>query len=410
MTAMRLTTLESGLRVASHAMPDLQTAAVGLFAEVGSRDEPEALNGIAHLFEHMVFKGAGGRSARAISEAIEEVGGDLNAATERDATSFTASIMAEHLPLAVELISDMILRPHFAETDLEREKDVVFQELAEARDTPSDMVFDQLWSAAYEGQALGRSILGEEPTIGSVTVADLHQWRDTHYRGEDVALVAAGRVDHDQLVELAQQHLAALPPGPKAAHELARFVGGTRIGRHPTEQAQLTLAFPGPPDTAPDYYAARLFSDIVGSGASSRLFQQVREDRGLAYSVSSTLHPYADTGLFYIYAATARSQAAAAMQLIEGIVRDTPLTATQRELDRVRTQARAGLLMSLETPWGQAHYVARQLAVHGRLVDPAEVVDRLLAVTLEETCAAGARMIAGPCARATIGMPAARAA
>ena len=205
-------------------------------------------------------------------------------------------------------------------------------------------------------------------------------------------------------------HFAALPPGPKAAHEIATFVGGARIGRHPTEQAQLTLAFPAPCDTAPDYYAARLFSDIVGSGASSRLFQQVREDRGLAYSVSSTLHPYADTGLFYIYAATARSQAAAALQLIEEIVRDTPLTATQRELDRVRTQARAGLLMSLETPWGQAHYVARQLAVHGRLVDPAEVIEKLLAVTLEDVQAAGAEMISGPCARATIGMPAARAA
>ena len=410
MSAMRLTTLSSGLRVASHAMPDLQTAAVGLFAEVGSRDEPPALNGIAHLFEHMVFKGAGGRSAREISEAIEEVGGDLNAATERDATSFTASIMAEHLPLAVELISDLILRPHFAATDLEREKDVVFQELAEARDTPSDMVFDQLWSAAFDGQPLGRSILGEEPTIGAVTVPDLHHWRDAHYRGEDVALVAAGRVDHDQLVALAEAHLATLPPGAKADHAAASFVGGTRIGRHPSEQAQLTLGFPAPCDTAPDYYAARLFSDIVGSGASSRLFQQVREDRGLAYAVSSTLHPYADTGLFYIYAGTARSQAAAALQLIEEIVSEAPATLTQRELDRVRTQARAGLLMSLETPWGQAHYVARQLAVHGRLVDPTEVIDRLLAVTLDDVCTAGARMVGGACARATIGMPAARAA
>ena len=410
MTAMRLTTLDNGMRVASHAMPDLQTAAVGLFAEVGSRDEPAALNGIAHLYEHMVFKGAGGRSARDISEAIEEVGGDLNAATDRDSTSFTASVMAEHVPLAVELIADMILRPHFADLDLEREKDVVYQELAEARDTPSDMVFDELWAVAFEGQPLGRSILGEEPTIGAVTVADLCHWRDTHYRGDDVALVAAGRVDHDQLVELAQRHLAALPPGPKAAHEIARFVGGKRIGRHPTEQAQLTLGFPAPSDTALDYYAARLFSDIVGSGASSRLFQQLREDRGLAYSVSAHVHPYADLGLFYLYAATSRAQAAAAIELAEEVVRETASSATQRELDRVRTQARAGLLMSLETPWGQAHYVARQLAVHGRLVDPAEVVERLLAVTLDEVREAGARMLSGPCATATIGVPAAVAA
>src|SRR5688572_23660484 len=196
---MKLTTLPNGLRVASREMPGIETAAVGLYADTGSRFESERLNGIAHLFEHMVFKGAGGRSARDISEAIEEVGGDLNAATERDATSFTATVMAEHVPLAVELISDMVLRPHFADGDLEREKDVVFQELAEARDTPSDMVFDQLWSAAFEGQALGRSILGEEPTIAAVTVTDLCHWRDTHYRAEDVALVAAGKVDHDRL-------------------------------------------------------------------------------------------------------------------------------------------------------------------------------------------------------------------
>jgi predicted Zn-dependent peptidase len=410
MTAMRLTTLASGLRVASHSMPDLQTAAVGLFADVGSRAEPAALNGIAHLFEHMVFKGAGGRSARDISEAIEEVGGDLNAATERDATSFTATIMAEHLPLAVELIADMILRPHFAEIDLEREKQVVFQELAEARDTPSDMVFDELWAAAFEGQGLGRSILGEEPTIAAVTVADLCYWRDLHYRGAGVALVAAGKVDHDALVALAEGRFPALLPGAPPGNEPARFVGGTRHGRHATEQAQLTLGFPGPSDRALDYYAARLFSDIVGSGASSRLFQQVREDRGLAYSVSSTLHPYDDCGLFYIYAATSRRQAAAALQLIEEIVAGTPASLTQRELDRVRNQARAGLLMSLETPWGQAHYVARQLAVHGRLVDPGEVVEALLAVTLDEVREAGERMIAGPCARATIGVPAARAA
>ena len=410
MTAIRLTTLANGLRIATHSMPDLQTAAVGLFTEVGSRDEPAALNGIAHLFEHMVFKGAGGRSARDLNEAIEEVGGDLNASTERDATNFTATVMAEHVPLAVELISDLILRPHFAEIDLEREKDVVLQELAEARDTPGDMVFDALWAAAFEGQSLGRSILGEEPTIGAVTVADLQHWRDLHYRGDDVSLVAAGKVDHDQLVELAERHLAAIPAGPKGAHEVARFVGGTRVVRHPTEQAQLTLGFAGPSDNAPDYYAARLFSDIVGGGASSRLFQQVREDRGLAYSVSSTLHPYADIGMFYVYAATSRRQAAAAMQLIEEIVHGTVSSVTQRELDRVRTQARAGLLMSLETPWGQAHYVARQLAVHGRLVDPAEVIEQLLAVKLDDVCAVGARMVAGPGARATIGMPAARAA
>ena len=407
---MRLTTLDSGLRVASHAMPGLQTAAVGLFADVGSRHEPASVNGIAHLFEHMVFKGAGGRSAREISEAIEDVGGDLNACTERDGTSFTATIMAEHLPLAVELIADLVQRPHFTPAELEREKEVVLQELGEARDTPGDIIFDNLWSAAFGDQPIGRSILGDEESVRRVTVDNLHAWRSEQYRTGSLILAAAGKVDHDRLVALAGQRFADLPEGRLADPAPAHFTGGINTNRQSSEQAHLTLAFPAPAIRDPDYYAARLFVDIVGGGASSRLFQQVREDRGLAYSINSALQPYEDVALFYVYAATARREAAAAARLIEQVIAETAQDATQRELDRVRTQSRAGLLMSLETPWGQANYLARVLTSWGRLVDPAEVTAQIAAVTLDEVRSVGARMIAGPVARATIGMPAARAA
>jgi predicted Zn-dependent peptidase len=407
---MKLTTLPNGLRVASREMPGIETAAVGLYADAGSRNEPARLNGIAHLFEHMVFKGAGGRSARAISEAIEDVGGDLNACTERDATSFMASVMAEHLPLGIELIADMILNPHFTEAELEREKDVVLQELGEARDTPNDIIFDDLWSAAFEDQPLGRSILGDEGSIEAVTVDDLHDWRTGQYRGGSLALVAAGKVDHEALVALAQQYLGGLPAGEIGPHEPARFTGGTRVGRGSSDQAHLALGLAGPAQRDPDHYAARLFSDIVGGGMSSRLFQQVREERGLAYSVYTMLHPFADTGLFYVYAATAREESARAAALIDEILAGTPETLTQRELDRVRTQARAALLMSMESSWGQAHYLARMLSAYRRLVDPSEVVARLEAVTLDEVREAGRKMLAGPRARATIGFPAVRAA
>src|SRR5687768_5051849 len=210
---MKLTTLPNGLRVASREMPGIETAAVGLYADTGSRFEPARLNGIAHLFEHMVFKGAGGRSAREISEAIEDVGGDLNAATDRDSTSFTASVMAEHIPLGVELISDLIQKPHFTPHELEREKQVVLQELGEARDTPSDLIFEDLQAAAFTDQPLGRSILGSEESIEAIRIEDLHAWRETQYRGGTLSLVAAGKVDHDRLVELAEKHLGSLPPG-----------------------------------------------------------------------------------------------------------------------------------------------------------------------------------------------------
>jgi predicted Zn-dependent peptidase len=407
---MKLTSLPNGLKVASREMPAIETAAVGLYAESGSRHEPERLNGIAHLFEHMVFKGAGGRSAREISEAIEDVGGDLNACTDRDGTSFMASVLAEHVSLGVELVSDLVLKPHFDADDLEREKDVVLQELGEARDTPSDIIFDELWSAAFADQPLGRPVLGDESSIAAISVGDLQGWRSGLGRGGSLMLVAAGKVEHERLVDLAHEHLGSVPAGTVAAPEAARFTGGTRVGRAAADQAHLALAFPAPAQLDRDYFAARLFSDLVGGGMSSRLFQQVREERGLAYSVYSQLHPYADAGIFYIYAATARRESAAAAQLIEDIVQEAAQSATQREVDRVRTQSRAALLMSIESPWGQAHYLARQLAVHGRLVEPAEVVAELDAVTVDAVREAGVRMLAGARARATIGFPAVRAA
>ncbi|HEY0625688.1 MAG TPA: pitrilysin family protein [Allosphingosinicella sp.] len=407
---MKLTTLPNGLRVASREMSGVETAAVGLYADTGSRYEPARLNGIAHLFEHMVFKGAGDRSAREISEAIEDVGGDLNAATDRDSTSFMASVMAEHVPLGIELISDMILRPHFSDKELEREKDVVLQELGEARDTPNDIIFDDLLSVAFADQPLGRSVLGDEDSIAAITVPDLRLWRDSQYRAESLMLVAAGKVEHDRLTELADNAFGALPSGTIAEPERAVFTGGDRVGRAACDQAHLALGYCGPAQLDADYYAARLFSDIVGGGMSSRLFQQLREERGLAYSVYAHLMPWRDTGLFSIYAATARNQSAAAAQLIEEVVTDATETITDREVARVRTQAKAGLLMSLESPWGQASYVARQLALHGRLVETSEVVAALEAVTTEDVRAAGRKMLAGPRARATIGFPAVRAA
>ena len=407
---MKLTTLDNGLRVASRSMPGFETVAVGLYADVGSRHEPARLNGIAHLYEHMVFKGAGARSARELNEAVEDVGGDLNAATDREGTNFTASLLAEHLPLGIELLSDMILRPHFKAEDLAREKEVVLQELSEAHDTPSDIIFDDLWAAAFPDQPLGRSVLGEEASIAAVTTDDLHDWRMQQYRAGSLFLVAAGKVDHDQLVALARARLADLPDGTIAAPEPARFAGGTRASRPRADQAHIAAAYAAPAILDPDYYAARLFSDMVGSGASSRLFHEVREERGLAYSVWSSLQPYSESGIFYFYAATARREAAAAAALIGEIVADAAETATQRELDRAKAQAKAGLLMSLESAWGQAHYVARQLSMLGRLVEPAEVVRAIDAVTLDALRAAGARMLAGPRASATIGVRAVRAA
>ena len=407
---MKLTTLANGLKVASRTMPGAETAAISLHAEIGSRHEPALINGVAHLFEHMVFKGAGDRNAREISEAIEDVGGELNAATDRDSTVFTASVLPEHVGLGLELIADMVQRPHFAAADLEREKDVVLQELGEARDTPNDIIFDDLHMAAFAEQPLGRSVLGDEASIEAIALADLHSWRESRYRAGNLSLVAAGKVDHDRLVDLAEAMLGSLPDGEIEAPEQARFTGGNRVGRGHGDQAHLALGFAAPALFDDLSYAARLFADIAGGGASSRLFQQLREERGLAYSVWASFQPWRDCGLVSVYAAIARTQSAPAAQLVEQVLADTAATATDRELARVKTQAKAALLMWLESPWGQANYLARQVATYGRLVEPSEIVARIDSVTLDQVRAAGAQMLSGPRARATIGFPAVRAA
>ncbi|WP_300973096.1 pitrilysin family protein [Sphingomonas sp. LHG3406-1] len=402
----RISHLANGLTVISRPMPGLETASIALFAGAGSRHEEARVNGLAHLFEHMVFKGAGGRSARQISEAIEDVGGELNACTERDQTSFTAAVLGDHVPLAVELLGDLVARPQFDPDELAREAEVVLQELAEAEDTPSDIIFDHLWSQAFAEQPLGRSILGSEESVRGIGRDDLTGWRDRHYRGGSMVLSAAGAVEHEALVALAERHLGELQAGEAPEAEPARFTPRVRRDPAKADQAQLTAGYEAPGQKAEDYLAARLFADIAGGGASSRLFQAVREERGLAYTVSAGLHPHDEIGLLHVHAATSRKQGAAAQALIEEVLRDAAETLGQRELDRARIQIRAGLAMALETPWGQAAQAARQWLVHGRLIGREELAAKLAALDVEQVRAAGARMLAGEPARATLGLAA----
>jgi predicted Zn-dependent peptidase len=407
---MQLTTLANGLRVASRPMRSVETIAVGLYAATGSRNEPAHLNGIAHLFEHMVFKGAGGRSSREISELVEDVGGDLNASTDRELTAFYLSLLAENLELGVKLLADLTQRPHFDATHLELEKKVVLQELAEARDTASDIVFDLLQEAAFDAQPLGRSVLGDERTIGSVTVDDLHDWLGAQYAPSKLVLVAAGKLEHDRLVDLAQAAFGGMAVRPSPARSESRFTGGRRFGRRKSAQAHIALAMAAPEWSASDAYASQMFADVVGVGSSSRLFQQLREEQGLAYSVAAGAQNYADAGLFWCYVASDRADAGLVHREIERVLAEAAAGLEQRELERARALAKAGMMMSLESCWGQASYLATRLLREDRLVEPAEIVARLDAVTLDEVRAAGANMLAGPRALACVGAKLALAA
>lgn len=398
-----VTTLANGLRVVSYATPGAETAALGVYADTGSRFEEPALNGVAHLFEHMVFKGTGTRSARTIAESIEDVGGQLNAYTARDMTAFHARVLADDVPLGLELIADLIRAPRFDAEDLAREKDVVLSELGEARDTPDDIVFDHLQEAAYPDQPLGRSILGSEASIAAIEPEHLRSWLDAQFRGPSCVLAAAGKVDHDALVRMAESLLGDLPTGTQPGSERAIYAGGIRHDRRKFEQTHLTFGYEAAAHRDADYYPLTLFATAAGGGMSSRLFQELREERGLAYSVYSTLTSYADTGLFSVYLATANNNAARAGALGIEVLGECAEGLDEAELARAKAQLKAGLLMSLEGCAGQAEYIARQMLIHGAPVPPADVLARVDACTVEEVRAAAKRMLAGPVARAHVG-------
>ncbi len=407
---MALTILPNGLRVASRPMLSVETVAVGLYAPTGSRYEPERLNGIAHLFEHMVFKGAGGRSAREISELVEDVGGDLNASTDRELTAFYATLLAPDLELGVRLLADLVRRPHFDPRHLELEKQVVLQELAEARDTPSDMVFEHLQEAAFPRQPLGRSVLGSEASIRDISADDLREWLSSHYGPSNLVLVAAGKLEHQQLVDLAEQAFGEVQACEPPTATKAQFVGGKRFERRRSDQAHIAIATVAPAWGAPDAYASQLFADVVGASSSSRLFQQLREERGLAYSVAAGVQHFTGTGMLWAYVAAHRENADLVREEVERVLAEAAAGLDQRELQRARAMAKAGMMMSLESCWGQASYLATRLLREGQLAEPSELISRIDAVTLEEVRGAGAHMLAGPRAIASVGAKLALAA
>ncbi|WP_380872570.1 peptidase M16 [Sphingomonas sp. DBB INV C78] len=406
----RLHRLANGLTVAVEPMGGVETLAVGLYADVGARSEPDGLGGLAHMVEHMVFKGAGSRDARAIAEDIEDVGGSLNAWTARDHTVFHARLLADDLALGVGMIADLVRVPHFDEGELEREKAVVLSELGEARDTPDDIVFDHLQSAAFPGQPLGVPVLGDEASIAAIDTAALKRWVADQYRPEGLVLAAAGKVDEAALLKLAETHFGDMATGAPAAATPAAFASGTKHDRRRFDQIHLALGWAGLGYRDPAIHALSLFTSAAGGGMSSRLFQELREQRGLAYSIYAWAQSYAETGLFGVYCAAAREQAAEALALVEEVLARTAEGLTDAELDRARVQAKAGLLMGLEGPAARCDHLARQIQVHGRIVPVTETVAAIDAVTLAGARDAGQRALSGGRAIATVGGRLAKAA
>jgi predicted Zn-dependent peptidase len=392
--SVEVTRLPSGLTIVTDSMPHLQTASLGVWVGSGSRDEEPNEHGISHLLEHMAFKGTRRRSARQIAEEIEAVGGDLNAATSSETTAYFASVLKTDMPLAVDVLSDILANPTFDAAELKREQNVIVQEIGASEDNPDDLVFDYLQSTAFPNQPIGRPILGTRDTVCSFKEPNLRAYLARNYRGPDMVVAATGAVEHGAVVAEVERRFGQFNGPAAPAPQPATFGGGTKLEARDLEQVHIALALEGLPQRHADYFNLQVFTIVLGGGMSSRLFQEVREKRGLCYTISAFHAPYADTGMFGIYAGT---DAADVKELMKVAVDETAAAAvsiTEAEVNRAKAQIKVGLLMALESSGARARQLANQILVYGRPLPIEEMVARIDGVTVANTRAAGAALMA----------------
>jgi predicted Zn-dependent peptidase len=376
--------LSNGLTVATETLPSIESVALGVWVKSGARNERDDEHGMAHLLEHMAFKGTSTRSAFEIASQIENVGGEINAATSVETTSFYARVLADDAPLAIDLLADILQDSEFDPDELEREQHVILQEIGAAHDTPDDVVFDRFTETAYRHQTIGRSILGTPETVKSFTSAQLHAFMERQYGADDMVVVAAGDIKHDVFVRDVEKRLGTFrSKSDSVMPQYAQYVGGDFREQRDLMDAQIVLGFEGRAYHVRDFYASQVLSMILGGGMSSRLFQEVREKRGLCYSVYAFHWGFSDTGIFGIHAATGQSDIAELVPVIISELQKSGDEILQEELDRARAQYRAGLIMSAESPASRASQIARQMLLFGRPIGKDELMERLSALTVE---------------------------
>lgn len=399
----QITPLDNGLRVASESLPGVETVGVTLSVGVGARYESDEENGVSHLLEHMAFKGTKTRSARDIAELFDSIGGQFNAYTSMEHTVYYTKVLKENLALAVDILADIMQHSVFDNAELAREQEVIVQEIAMHHDSPEDLVVDLFDERAFEGQALGRSILSTPERIRAATREGLIAYMQKHYRPTRMVLSAAGHVAHEEFVSMAQRSFRqpALPPGPEC--ERARYVGGDHRKTGDFEQLHLLLGLPGLPYGDPDYYALQLYVSILGGGMSSRLFQEVRENRGLAYSVYAGSSSYHDVGVMSISAATAPEKAQELAVVLCEQIRAMAHNITETEITRAKNQHRAELLMTRENPQAVAGWIGRHLLIHGEYRPASVITQRVQALTRHDLLRVAQRVASGTLTVAALG-------
>ncbi|MGD9293603.1 MAG: pitrilysin family protein [Roseobacter sp.] len=373
--------LSNGFRIVTEHMPGLASASIGVWVTAGTRHETPAENGIAHFLEHMAFKGTKRRSALQIAESIEDVGGYINAYTSREVTAYYARVLQNDVPLALDVIADILLNPTLDEAEIEVERGVILQEIGQALDTPDDVIFDWLQEEAYPDHPMGRSILGPSERVSGFTRADLKRFIDRHYGPEQMILAAAGAVNHDEIVRLAEALFGGMEAKQASDVDAALFTGGERRQVKALEQAHFALAFESPGYRDDDIYTAQIYASALGGGMSSRLFQEIRESRGLCYSIFAQAGAYADTGMTTIYAGTSAEQLPKLAELTIDEMKRAVDDMTPAEVARARAQMKAGLLMGLESPSNRAERLARLVQIWDRVPPLDETVALIDAVT-----------------------------
>lgn len=376
--------LSNGLTIVTHTMAQIESVALGIWVKSGSRNERAEEHGIAHMLEHMAFKGTENRTAYQIATDIEDVGGEINAATSVETTAYFARVLKDDMPLAVDILADIITSSKFEEEELEREKQVVLQEINATQDTPDDIVFDYFTETAFRHQTIGRPILGTPDSVRSFTSDNLRSFMNEHYSADRMIVIAAGAVEHEQFVREVESRLGSFRAHSVAPlTDLANYVGGDFRKYRNLKDAQVLIGFEGRAYHMRDYYASQILSIILGGGMSSRLFQEVREKRGLCYSIYAFHWGFSDTGLFGIHTATNEDGLAELVPVVLEELYKASKSISQKELDRARAQYRANLTMSRESPSSRMQMIARQMSLYGRPIPSSELMERLSLITVD---------------------------
>ncbi|MDR1694171.1 MAG: insulinase family protein [Lactobacillaceae bacterium] len=380
-----LSTLNNGLRIVTSNRPNLESVSLGIWINTGSAYETLEMNGISHFLEHMVFKGTKNYNTLQISEEIEDVGGQTNAYTAREFTAFYAKMLKNDIELALDIIAEFLTAPTFPKDELLKEQEVVIQEIKQSYDAPDDVIFDYMQEKAFPNQAVGRNILGTEESVRSFNESALRKYLKSNYGADNMIVCAAGNVKHDEFVRMVEKRLSEMQIKASFLKENQKYAGGFQFEERPIEQSHVILGFDAVDYYSADYYPCMILSSILGGGVSSRLFQELREKRGLVYTVYSYANAHTKSGIFGIYAGTTNEELKKLIPVVcDEIKKIRTEKVSEKELERAKTQFRAGMRMALESSSATAEIMTRQLLLFNRIIPIDEMVENINSVTTDD--------------------------